>query len=261
MTDIRDRIFANLGERTFTAHITAERGGILAGVAAADRQAQQIGLRLDWACREGERLEPARPLVTVTGPAKAIAQGEERLLGCLSKASGIATAARRAVDLAAGRVRVVSGAWKKMPPALKQMVRRAAASGGMATRITDQPFIYLDKNYVRMLGGIKAALAAGPELAGIRVIQIRGEEGTIAAETEIACRNGAGILMVDTGHRPDAIAALQAAAPYPAVRIAFAGGIEHEDIPGLADLGLHILDIGAVIMDAPLLDMRLDVME
>jgi nicotinate-nucleotide pyrophosphorylase (carboxylating) len=43
------------------------------------------------------------------------------------------------------------------------------------------------------------------------------------------------------------------------VRVAFAGGIRLEDIPELADLGIHILDIGAAVVDAPLLDMKFDV--
>ncbi|MBC7223617.1 MAG: hypothetical protein H5T59_04970, partial [Anaerolineae bacterium] len=43
------------------------------------------------------------------------------------------------------------------------------------------------------------------------------------------------------------------------VQVAFAGGIRLEDIPALADLGLHILDIGTAIVDAPLLEVRLDV--
>lgn len=258
-TDIRDLIFAGLGEQRFSAYLTASAGGILAGVTAAEEQAGQVGLQLAWHRAEGDRLEPGTPVAVVTGLARTIALGEERLLGCLCKASGIATAARRAADLAAGQVRVVSGAWKKMPPSLKTMVRQAVSTGGLPTRILDTPFIYLDKNYVRMLGGIAAALAAVRAISGVKVVQVRGEEAPIAQETALACRHGAGVVMVDTGRRPDALAALEAVAACPEVRIAFAGGITHRDIPVLAGLGLHILDIGTVIMDAPLVDMKLDV--
>ncbi|MGQ9598860.1 MAG: quinolinate phosphoribosyl transferase [Anaerolineae bacterium] len=258
--DIRDQIFAGLGERQYIARLTATMGGVLAGVAAAEEHGRAAGLQLEWAGPEGRLLAPGDVVVTVTGTARAIALGEERLPACLCKASGIATSARKAVELAAGRVRVVSGAWKKMPPELKGMVRRAVEVGGMPTRIVDGPFLYLDKNYVRMLGGIRAALAAVEALDGVRVIQVRGEEAPIAEETVLACQGGAGVVMVDTGNRQDAIAALAAAAAYPTVRIAFAGRIRHEDIPALADLGIHILDIGTAVVDAPLLDMKLDVM-
>ncbi len=43
------------------------------------------------------------------------------------------------------------------------------------------------------------------------------------------------------------------------VRLAFAKGIRIEDIPELTQCGIDILDIGCAILDAPLLDMRLDV--
>ncbi len=256
--DIRDQIFAGLGGRTFTASLRAVTPGVLAGVEAAERWASDLGLQVEWAWAEGDWLPAGAEVARLRGRAKAIALGEECLLGCLGKASGIATAARRARELAAGRVRVVSGAWKKMPPELKEMVRRAVQVGGIPFRILDEPFLYLDKNYVRMLGGIEAALAAVQGLGGVRVIQVRGEEASIAEETVRACRAGAGVVMVDTGRWEDALAALGAAAPYPGVRIAFAGGIRLEDIPALADLGIHILDIGAAIVDAPLLDLQLD---
>ena len=257
--DLRELIFAGLGETRFAARLTTSAGGVLAGVSAAAQAAAAVGLQVDWAGQDGDRLAPGAVVAVVTGPAKAIALGEERLLGCLGKASGIATAAHRAVELAAGRIRVVSGAWKKMPPELKMMVRQAAAAGGLSTRIVEGPFIYLDKNYVRMLGGITATLAAVGQIPGVKVIQIRGEEATVAEETARACRGGAGVIMVDTGRRADGVAALKIAAAYPAVQVAFAGGIGLEDIPALADLGLDILDIGLAIMDAPLLDMKLDV--
>ncbi len=258
-TDIRDAIFASLCGRRFTANLTSTAGGVLAGVAAAEAQAETVGLHLKWTCAEGDWLSPGTVVGTVTGGARAIAMGEERLLGCLCKASGIATSARRAMELANGRVRVVSGSWKKMPPELKLMVRQAVATGGMPSRILDVPFIYLDKNYVRMLGGIAATLAAVRDMAGVKVIQVRGEETTVATETARACQGGAGVVMVDTGNQDDALAALEVAAAYPKVQIAFAGGIRHEDIPALANLGVHILDIGITIVDAPLLDMKLDV--
>lgn len=257
--DIRDRIFAGLGGREFVASLRTAAEGVLAGVGEADRRARDVGLRAEWLRAQGDWVAAGTEVARVIGNAKAIALGEECLLGCLGKASGIATAARKAVELAAGRIRVVSGAWKKMPPEWKGMVRSAIQAGGIPFRILDEPFIYLDKNYLRMLGGIEAALEAVRDLEGVRVVQVRGEEASIAEETARACRAGAGVIMVDTGDRQDAVQALEAAAAYPGVQVAFAGGIHLEDIPALADLGLHILDVGTAIVDAPLLEVRLDV--
>ena len=43
--------------------------------------------------------------------------------------SAAATAARTAVLLADGRAEIVSGSWKKMPPEIKGLVRRAIEAG------------------------------------------------------------------------------------------------------------------------------------
>lgn len=45
------------------------------------------------------------------------------------------------------------------------------------------------------------------------------------------------------------------------LELAFAGGVRLTDIPELADEGIDILCIGKEIVDAQLLDMRLDVIQ
>ena len=61
--------------------------------------------------------------------------------------------------------------------------------------------IYLDKNYIRMLGSIPQALAACASFHEYtKVVQLRGESATVAWETQAAVRGGADILMVDTEH-------------------------------------------------------------
>ena len=45
------------------------------------------------------------------------------------------------------------------------------------------------------------------------------------------------------------------------VEVAFAGGVQLGDIEALAEIGVDVVDVGRPIVDAPLLDMRLDVVE
>lgn len=259
MIDVRQQIFASLHTCTFTAKLSACNSGILSGQAAAQAQSALLGVRLEWHKTEGDLLQAGDAILQIYTDAIGIARAEERLMGCLCKTSGIATAARRASQTANGNIRVVSGAWKKMPPELKDTVRQAVVSGGLPTRLVDEPFIYLDKNYVRMLGGITATLDAVKDIPGIKAIQIRGEEADIAEETRRAFMGGAAVVMIDTGRRQDAVAAVAQAVHYPQVRVAFAGNLNIDEIPALVDLGVQILDIGANIIDAPLLDMKLDV--
>lgn len=263
--DIRDIIFTSLGDRRYTAQIIAERAGIVAGAARLAARLEELGAEAALSAADGSPVEAGEAVARFTGTAKQIALAEEVAIGLLAKPSGIATAARRAVELAGPDLQIVCGAWKKMPPEMKQVVRDAVASGGAAFRITDQPFLYLDKNFVCMLGGIEATLAAVAALdERLKCIQIKGRFGQVADEAVAAARGGADIIMVDTGKAADAgavTAALRAAGLRDKVKVAFAQGIRLEDIPTLKGKGIDILDIGVGIIDAPLLDMRLDVVE
>ena len=75
-----------------------------------------------------------------------------------------------------GHCRIVSGGWKKMPIEIKDHIRKAALDGGIKVRILHKPFVYLDKNYVRIFGGIKRAIQAVSSLERPVVIQVRGED-------------------------------------------------------------------------------------
>lgn len=259
--DVRDEIFARNSQQLYQAVVTADRSGVLAGTKFAREQAEALGVSLTFELADGDTLEPGIIVARATGTPKALAMAEERILGCLCKPSGIATASRRAALLAADRVKIVSGAWKKVDPALKWQVRMAIAAGGLDSRIVNGAFLYLDKNYVRMLGGIAATLDEVRGLPGVRVIQIKGETAPVVDEVYQACRHGAGIVMVDTGVLADAEAAVRVVREYgfTGVQIAFAGGVKIDQIPALCGRGIDILDIGGEIVDAPLIDMRFDV--
>ncbi len=265
MEDIRDIIFRNIRHRLYRATLAAERDGVLSGVEDAAKTAEELGIRWSCALPEGGRLKQGAPFAELIASPTQMAMAEERVIGTLAKASGIATAAAEAVRATDGDVRIVSGSWKKMPPQLKDMVRRAIVTGGASFRICEQPMVYIDKNFIRMLGSIPAALEAAADLGdAARVIQIRGEACPVEVETRQAMQGSANVLMVDTGQTRDLEACLEELRRLGArerIQAAFAGGVKIADIRSLASYGADILCIGKEIVDAGLLDMKLDVVE
>ncbi len=263
MADIRDEIFKEAISRTVTAKIFAEASGILAGTVPALKTAENLGLTILHWLEEGVPLTAGDQISLFKGSPKRIAMAEEVLMGLMGKPSGIATAAKRFVDKARGRPKIVSGSWKKMPIYLKDTIREAVAAGGAAIRISDAPFVYLDKNYIKMLGGIRASLSATLSLNDRkRVIQVHGHFQDIAAEACEAAENKADIIFVDTGKIRDVetvIRVLNEKKLRQQVQIAFAGGIRLIDLDRLKSLDIDILDVGRAIVDAPLLDMRMEV--
>ena len=133
------------------------------------------------------------------------------------------------------------------------MIRAAIVTGGAQPRIAEWPFLYLDKNFVTMLGGVEATLATVAPSTATVVIQVRD-----AAQALAAGRGGADIVFVDTGRWGDAAAAdraLREAGLRAHRLLAFGGGVVLEDLPRLCNVGVDIVDVGRPIVDAPLLDM------
>jgi nicotinate-nucleotide pyrophosphorylase (carboxylating) len=261
--DIRDLIFISIIEKKYIAQISAQGEGILSGIEWLKKACENLGLRLKQCKKSGAMVRPAEIIATLEGNAKQMALGEEELIGWISKASGIATAAWKAKKAAGKGLRVVCGAWKKMPPPIKDLVRQAIADGGIQYRIADKPFLYLDKNYIKVLGGV------GNTLQSVRllqdrtlVVQLKGEGEGLLREALLTAQGGADIIMIDTGRKEDIgwiDSGLRKKGLREFVQIAFGGNIGIEDLGDLKKLPVEIIDIGQAVVDAPLLDMRMDI--
>ena len=256
--DPRETVFAGIADRTFVAALIADDEGLVSPVAEAVEAAQEIGLQIESQLNEAGYVRPGDEILRFHGTPIQIALAEERVVGLLAKASGIATAARRFVDRARGRPRIVSGACKKLPLSVKDTIRSAIVAGGAEPRIATGPFVYLDKNVVTMLGGPDATLAAVADMTNHRkVIQLDDPRAAVAV-----ARAGADVIFVDTGRLQDAADAnrrLLEAGLRDRVELAFGGGARLEDIGELKRLNVDTVDVGRAIVDAPLLDMRIRV--
>ncbi|MCR4441984.1 MAG: quinolinate phosphoribosyl transferase [Peptococcaceae bacterium] len=261
--DLRDDIFAPVMKRRVQANVTIEGRGVLCGMAQAGEKLNSLGAVIHLQVDDGTPVEKGQVILSFAGNPKTIALAEDLVMGCIAKPSGIATASRKAVELARGKVKIVCGAWKKMPVEMKHLVRQAIVTGGAASRIVEGPFLYLDKNYVRIFGGVAKALeAVGGFFDHVKVVQLRGEAEEIVSETEAALRGGAHVLMVDTGSPEDLLKVsrkVKEAGMRDRIQLAFAGSVKISDIPVFIEYDVDILDIGSQIIDAPLLDLKMDV--
>lgn len=263
--DARGIIFQSVMHNEFSASLRVKENGIISGINEMRKMAKKIGLRVISSVPEGAEVKEGDCIATVKGTPKQLSIAEEVLIGLISKPSGIATAARNAVKLANGRVTVVCGAWKKMPFQIKDIVRNALAIGGVEIRICREPFIYLDKNHVRVFGSIENTIknANVKELKNkVKVVQIRGETNRIEIEAVTAAKDSANIIFVDTGNVTDlekVANTLSENKLREKIKLAFGGSIRLEDITRLCEKGVDILDIGRAIIDAPMLDISFDI--
>ena len=261
--ELREFLFEPLRGRSFGFAVRAKENGIFSGAAKLKELAEHLNIRTISLAQEGETLSPGTIVLQGLGGAEEVARAEETLLGVISKASGVASAAS-AMVAKASPVRVVCGAWKKVSSSVRAELRQAVTTGGCGLRIADEPFIYLDKNYIRMFGGIAGAVSRAKRFEPERLVvaQLRGEETKIADEAREAWQAGAAILMVDTGCLEDLRATVRAAASggwRQQVQLAFAGGVTGQELEEVKVLGIDVVDVGRAILDAPMLDFSLDV--
>ncbi len=263
--DIRDFIFRKMKNEKYLARIVAQQSGVLSGIDQLRTACRRLGVRIRKCEKNGVRIRPSGTVVVLEGTAKGIAQAEEELMGWISKGSGIATAAWKARRAAGRKITVVSGAWKKMPPPIKELVRQAVFDGRLHYRISEEPFLYLDKNYVKILRGVRKALFSVSGRKGLaKVVQLKSKGHRLAEEAVRAAQSGADIIMIDTGRKEDIKKVdhlLRKEGLRKRVKIAFGGEVKLEDLKELKKTPVDIVDIGKAIVDAPLVDMRMDVLK
>jgi len=263
--DVREEILRKVEWKRVIAAILVDEEGIVSGIASAKGEASKLGLSVLRIIPEGSEVRKGDEVIRFSGTPRQIVLAEEILIGLLAKPSGIATHANKFVKATGGRPKVVCGAWKKMPPSLKDMIRKAVIAGGASSRIEPHPFAYLDKNYVELLGGIKKSLETVAHLSNVsKVVQVRGRYQDIVSEAREAAESGAHIVFIDSGKPDDArriVERLRQLGLREKVKIAFGGGVNLETIGELKTLDIDIIDIGRQIVDAPLLDMRLEIID
>lgn len=264
--ELREYLFSDIRSYKWNFKIVSKQKGVFSGSQRLKKVADELRIESEKIYSEGDKVKAGDCVFSGNGDAEQIIKAEEMLLGTIGKFSGIATAAYKFSREAGCNVKVVCGAFKKIPVEIKRDARQSILSGGIGARIIDEPFVYLDKNYVRLLGCVKKAVKKARQYDSTRIIvvQLKGEINPIEEEAIQAIEAGAGILMVDTGNIGDLKSVASIANKYKSsknIRIAYSGGISLKDIRIIKNYGADIVDVGRAIIDAPMLDFSLDVVK
>jgi nicotinate-nucleotide pyrophosphorylase (carboxylating) len=114
-------------------------GAVLAGVPFFTAVFEHLGCSVEWHAAEGAVLAPPARAATVRGPARAVLQGERTALNILTRASGVATAARAMALVRAreGWHGEVAGSRKLTPGGFRLVEKYALLVGGVSTHRMD----------------------------------------------------------------------------------------------------------------------------
>jgi nicotinate-nucleotide pyrophosphorylase (carboxylating) len=210
-------------------------------------------IHFDRLAAEGQRADSGTELARVDGPAAVLLTAERTALNLLQRMCGIATAARRYVDAAAGRLTILDT--RKTTPMLRAIEKYAVRAGGATNHrfgLYDQ--VLIKDNHVRLAGGISRAIAAARRSAPTLTVEI---EAQTVAEAIEAADAGADVILLDNLTTPElreAVARIGGRA-----KTEISGGVTLDRIPELATTGADFVSVGALTHSVQAADISFEI--
>jgi nicotinate-nucleotide pyrophosphorylase (carboxylating) len=234
--------------------ILARQPCVIAGLDVAAEVFRQLDPAVTFVKRktDGDRCGEGDTVAEVTGFAGTLLTAERTALNFLQRLSGIATLARRFVDAADGRTRILDT--RKTTPTLRALEKYAVrAGGGTNHRAALDDGILIKDNHIRLAGGIRQAVekmrAAGPEMP----IEVEVQS---LAQLDEALAAGVDIIMLDNLGGDELKEAVRRARGRAEIEIS--GGVTIDRVPDLAATGADYISAGALTHSAPAVDLSFE---
>ena len=250
-----------VGDAETTATLWCKSSGVLAGRPFFDATFEELGCSVAWKVDEGTLLDASKgkiSVATVTGPARRLLLGERTALNTLSRASGVASAARKCVEVArsVGWQGHVAGT-RKTTPGFRIVEKYALLVGGAATHRLDlSQMVMLKDNHVWQAGSITKAVRAAKSAAGFSAkVEVEARDLEEALE---AARAGADIVMLDN-FTPSSLkaAARSLKAAFPSVLVEASGGITLQTMAQYLSADVDVVSQGALTQGYACVDFSL----
>jgi nicotinate-nucleotide pyrophosphorylase (carboxylating) len=252
-----ESIFA--ADATCKGAIVAKQPGgmVLAAIEIAARVFRRVdpSLHVEVLVQDGTHLPTRTPVLTVAGRTRAVLMAERTALNFVQRASGIATATRKYVELIAGtRAQIVDT--RKTAPGFRLLDKAAVRAGGGHNHRADLASgVLIKDNHVAACGGVRAAIERARSYAP-HTVKIECEVTTFA-ELDEALAARADIVLLDNMTPDDVRRAVQTIAGRALVEVS--GGITHETVRAYAEAGPDLISIGALTHSVKAADLSLEV--
>ncbi|MBE0610342.1 MAG: carboxylating nicotinate-nucleotide diphosphorylase [Dehalococcoidia bacterium] len=242
-----------------TARFLAKQDGVLAGMPVALETFRQVDSTVVLAVHleEGEAFRRGDILAEVSGPVRAILQGERVALNFLQRLAAIATLTRAFVDAVAGTSAVILDT-RKTTPGLRDLEKYAVRCGGGTNHRRDLAVMAMIKDNHRealaregrsLADGVAAVRKRTPGIpVEVEIDALDQLEAALAADPEwILLDNMTTADMAQAVRRTKGRAKLEAS-----------GGVNLETVRRVAETGVDAISVGALTHSAKALDISLD---
>jgi len=203
---------------------------------------------------DGDRMETGAVIAEITGPSRAVLQGERLALNLLQRLSGIAARTAEAVAEVAGTGAKILDT-RKTTPGLRALEKYAVKTGGGTNhRFGLFDAVLIKDNHIAAAGGITAAVDAVRRSGLADTVRVEVET-TSLAEVEEALAVGADIIMLDNmdcAMMRDAVRLIAGRAKTEA-----SGNMGERGLREVAETGVDYISIGALTHTVRAMDISL----
>jgi nicotinate-nucleotide pyrophosphorylase (carboxylating) len=235
-----------------TGRLVAREDGVVAGLDAGRAVFDYLGLTIETAVEDGDRVTPGDLLLRVEGPAREVLRGERAAVNVLAHASGVATRTRAAVERAREvdpEVRVA--ATRKTTPGLRGIEKRAvAAAGGDTHRLDLSHMVMVKDNHVAELGLERATERTRERASFATKVEAEVER---AADAPRAASAGADVVLLDNMTPAETADAVERVGERALTEAS--GGITVAEVADYARTGVDVVSMGSLTHSAPALDL------
>ncbi|WP_438316530.1 carboxylating nicotinate-nucleotide diphosphorylase [Candidatus Caldatribacterium sp. SIUC1] len=255
--DLTTQGLGELKDRVIQARIIAKEPGVMAGgpfvlriFKLLDREAQGT-----IHIAEGARFPAGTVLLSLSGRAEAILEGERVALNLLARLSGIATRTRELVDLVADLpVRIADT--RKTTPGLRLLEKYAVCCGGGTNhRMGLYDCVLIKDNHLALCGSVKEAVLRIRKAVPFTT-KIVVECASLEAVAE-ACEAGVDVILLDNMPLEDIRQAVKIVKKRALVEAS--GGIGPHNVRLVAEQGVDIISTGYITHHAPWIDLSLSI--
>lgn len=244
-------------ESVSTARFLAKADGVLAGLEVALRVFELLddSVKAEVFLHDGDALKKGDVIATLTGPTRALLQGERTALNLLQHMSGVATATNRAVKLVEGTGASIADTRKTLP-GLRALEKYAVMMGGGKNhRFNLSDCAMLKDNHIDAGGGIAKTVSTLRQKLG-HTVKIEVETRNMD-EVKEAVAVGADIIMLDNMTADE----MREATAFIAGRALTeaSGNITLENLAEKAGSGVDIISMGALTHSVTALDISMKI--
>jgi len=243
------------------AQIVAKEAMVVAGLAVAQEVFHQIddSLNVKFHHRDGDWVRANTKVLTITGKAQSLLQGERVALNFMQRLSGISTLTRQFCR-AVGKHSVKITDTRKTTPGLRALEKWAVRlGGGYNHRFSLHDGILIKDNHLMVLAANNISLSQACQLAkqqaphGLRIsVEIES-----LAQVREALQGKADIILLDNMSPSKIQQAVEIIKNNALVEVS--GGITLHNIQGIAQAGIDIISIGALTHSAPAMDLSMNI--